>query len=114
MGNHMVTLAGTLRESYDKSVGYVFNTSAGQVISSVMALGAIALFVMLMFALIQKARGRDGQMVGMMAADAKKIIVNALVIVILLGPDTWFPWFASGFDQMLDAIQGFMRSYFNW
>lgn len=114
MGNHMVTLAGTLRESYDKSVGYVFNTSAGQVISSVMALGAIALFVMLMFALIQKARGRDGQMVGMMAADAKKIIVNALVIVILLGPAAWFPWFASGFDQMLDAIQGFMRSYFNW
>ena len=113
MGNS-ITLAGTLRESYDKSVGYVFNTSAGQVISSIMALGAIALFIMLMFALIQKARGRDGQMVGMMASDAKKIIVNAVVIVTLLGPAKWFPWFASGFDIVIEAIQGFMGSYFNW
>lgn len=113
MGNS-VTLAGTLRESYDKSVGYFFNTSFGQVISGVMALWAIGLFLMLLFALIQKVRGRDGQMVGMMASDAKKILVNVFAIVILLGPATWCPYFASGFDIMLEGIQGFMRSYFNW
>lgn len=109
-----VTLAGTLKESYDKSLGYLFNTSAGQVVATIAGIVAVGLFVLLVFALIQKARARDGQIVGMFASDGKKIAINVFVIIILLGPSWWFPWFASGFDFVIEGIQGWIRSTFHW
>lgn len=109
-----VTLAGTLRESYDKSLGYLFNTAAGQVIATIAGIVAVGLFALLVFALIQKARGRDGQVVGMFASDGKKIAINVFAIIILLGPSLWFPWFASGFDTVIEGLQGWIRSAFNW
>lgn len=50
----------------------------------------------------------------MFASDGKKIAVNVFVIIVLLGPALWFPWFASGFDTVIEGLQGWIRSAFNW
>lgn len=112
--NNTVTLAGTLRDSYDKSIGYIFSSSVGTVISSAMALAAVVLAAMLIYAIIAKTRGSQSPIVSRMAPDGKKIAVNVLFIVLLLGPTTWFPWLASGFDLVVQGVSNFMTHYFNW
>lgn len=112
--NHGATLAGTLRESYDKSLGYIFSSSVGSVISSAMALGAVVLAIMFIYALIAKSRGSQSPIVSRMVPDMKKAIANILFIVLLLGPSTWFPWLASGFDLFIQAAGNFLRHFFNW
>lgn len=111
--NH-VTLAGTLRDSYDKSLGYLFSSAVGSVITGALALGAVVLACLLIYALFAKARGSQSAIVGRMASDGKKIIMNVVFIVLLLGPATWFPWIASGFDLLIQGIGQFMQHYFNW
>lgn len=110
----MVTLAASdsnLKTSYDKSIGYLFGTPAGQVVASIMALVAVVLFVILVAAGICKMMGRQNTLTLNWFSDGKKVAAAIFAIVVLLGPIGLFPVFAQFFDQLIQGVTSFVKHY---
>lgn len=100
-----------LQESYNKSIGYLFSTPAGQVISSIMALGAVLLFVILVAAGVCKMMGRQNKLTQEWFTDGKRVVGVILGIVLLLGPIALFPVIAGFIDNLISGVSLFLRNY---
>lgn len=105
-------LADTLRNGYDKSVGYLLGTKGGQMVVAALLLVAVYLAIRLIHALVCKGMGRQNQSVQEYASDGKKIGVIILAIILLIGPATWLPWLMSMIDYLITAGGNFLTHYF--
>ncbi|PWG66721.1 hypothetical protein [Bifidobacterium callitrichidarum] len=111
MDTVLLAADSNLRQSYDKSIGYLFGTTAGQVVSSIMALIAVVLFVILIAAGICKMMGRQNKLTQEWFTDGKRVIGVILAIVVLLGPVALFPVFATFIDNLISGVSSFLQNY---
>lgn len=93
----------TLVDSYNKSVGSLFETTVGNFVKTVMGIVAAVLFLCLIIAVVMKIAGRQNRFVSMFCGGALQIIGLILLICILAGPALLFPSFMKLGDWLINA-----------
>lgn len=93
----------TLVDSYNKSVGSLFETTVGSFVKTVMGIVAAILFLCLIIAAVMKIAGRQNRFVSMFVGGAVQIIGLILLIALLAGPALLFPGIMKLGDWVIDA-----------
>lgn len=93
----------SLVDSYNKSIGSLFETTVGNFAKTVMGIVAAILFLCFIVAVVMKFSGRQNGFVSTFVGGAVQIVFFIILICLLAGPALLFPSLMKLGDWLINA-----------